>query len=220
LTRIATPPSFGAMQAMKPETLSLFVTRVHRALVPDAAALNADIVKAARVIAKEDAAGRRWCRENSYPGYTSYGSLTDLTTRAPCFAALKKAIDREARAFSNEVCFDLGGGRLKLDNMWINILEPGGFHAGHIHPYSVISGTYYARVPDGAAALKLEDPRLAMMMAAPPRTKDAPEAMKSFVYLAPSAGMIVLWESWLRHEVVRNGADSHRVSVSFNYRWA
>ncbi|NWG91443.1 MAG: hypothetical protein HXY21_02900, partial [Parvularculaceae bacterium] len=105
------------MRRSKSEVLTYFVTRVHRAVVEDAAALNADIVKAARVIAKEDRAGRRWSRENAYPGYTSYGSLTDLTARAPCFAALKKAIDREARAFADEACFDLGGGRLRLDNL-------------------------------------------------------------------------------------------------------
>lgn len=202
------------------QTLTLFVTRVHRAVVDDAAALNADIVKAARVIAKEDKAGRLWSRQNAYPGYTSYGSLTDLTERAPCFASLKKILDREARAFAVDAAFDLGGGRLKLDNMWINSLDPGGFHAGHIHPYSVISGTYYARTPDGASSLKLEDPRHPMMMAAPPRRDDAPDELKSFVYLAPEAGMVLMWESWLRHEVVRNEAAEPRISVSFNYRWA
>lgn len=202
------------------ETLTLFVTRVHRASLADAGALNADIIKAARLIAKEDKAGRMWCRDHSYPGYTSYGSLTDLPARAPCFATLKKMLDAEARSFAKAACFDLGGGRLKLDNIWINVLDPGGFHAGHIHPHSVISGTYYARVPDGASSLKLEDPRHPLMMAAPPRREDAPDEMKSFVYLAPEAGMTLMWESWLRHEVVRNEADEARISVSFNYRWA
>lgn len=201
------------------ESLSLFTTRLRRAVVADAG-LAADIAKAARVIAKEDAAGRRWCRDNAYPGYTSYGSLTDLPIRASCFADLKKRLDVEARAFAVDAHFDLGGGRLKLDSMWINVLDPGGFHSGHIHPHSVVSGTYYARVPDGAAALKLEDPRLPLMMAAPPRRADAPEEARNFVYLAPAAGMVLLWESWLRHEVVRNDAETARISVSFNYRWA
>lgn len=201
------------------ETLSLFVTRIHRAALKEADALNADIIAAARVIAREDKAGRRWSKENSYPGYTSYGSLGDLPERAPCFAALKKRIDAEAAKFARSVSFDLGGGRLKLDNIWINVLEPGGFHSGHIHPHSVISGTYYARVPDGASSLKFEDPRLPMMMAAPTRDDDAPQELKSFVYVAPKAGMVLMWESWLRHEVVRNEADEARISVSFNYRW-
>ena len=60
---------------------------------------------------------------------------------------------------------DLGGRRLKLDNIWVNVLDPGGSHTGHIHPHCILSGTYYVRAPDGASSLKFEDPRLPMMMA-------------------------------------------------------
>ncbi|MEK7266086.1 MAG: TIGR02466 family protein [Pseudomonadota bacterium] len=201
------------------QPLSLFSTLVHRVRFSKTGALNDDIIAAAITFADDDEAGQRWSEDNSYPGYTSYGSFSDLPVRAPCFAALKKLLDAEASSFAKALCFDLNGGKLKLDNLWINILDPGGFHSGHIHPHSVISGTYYALVPDGAAALKLEDPRLPMMMAAPTRTSDAPQDMRSFVYLAPEPGMMLMWESWLRHEVVRNGAGEPRISVSFNYRW-
>src|ERR1700756_225239 len=47
--------------------------------------------------------------------------------------------------------------------MWVNVLAPGGAHGGHIHPLSVLSGSYYVSTPEGASALKLEDPRLAQM---------------------------------------------------------
>lgn len=201
------------------ETLSLFVTRVHRASFSKTGALNDDIIAAALSFAEDDELGRHWCEENRYPGYTSYGSLTDLPSRATCFAVLKKLLDAEASKFATAVHFDLGGGKLKLDNIWINILDPGGFHSGHIHPHSVISGTYYAQVPDGASSLKFEDPRLPMMMAAPTREDEAPLELRNFVYLAPEAGMMLMWESWLRHEVVRNDAEEPRISVSFNYRW-
>jgi len=72
-------------------------------------------------------------------------------------------------------------------------------------------------VPPGSGALKLEDPRLPLMMAAPGRTADAPEAARNFVYAQPSDGTIFLWESWLRHEVVPSAAKTERISVSFNY---
>lgn len=204
------------------EIIPLFVTRLMRAALPAETArrLNAAIVAATRAFAAEDAAGRAWCAQHGYPGYTSYGSLDDLPARAPCFAELKTHLDAQAKAFAKALCFDLGRGRLRLDNLWVNLLEPKGFHAGHLHPHSVISGTYYAQVPKGAAALKLEDPRLPMMMAAPPRRDDAPEDARSFVYVAPEPGMTLMWESWLRHEVPRNDARAPRISVSFNYRWA
>ncbi len=58
---------------------------------------------------------------------------------------------------------------LCLGDLWINILPRGGTHARHLHPHSVVSGTTYVSMPDGASALKLEDPRSARMMAAPAR---------------------------------------------------
>ena len=46
---------------------------------------------------------------------------------------------------------------------------------------------------------------------------EASEAEKPFVYLAPRAGTVLMWESWLRHEVPTNAAKSERISISFNY---
>lgn len=180
---------------------------------------NGELEDACRMLAEEDRAGRAWCKANAYGGYTSYASLDDLPQRASVFAELKRKLDRHVAAFAGELAYDLGRGRLRLDSLWVNILKPGAGHTGHIHPHSVISGTVYVRTPPGASALKLEDPRLPLMMAAPPRRTDAPEPQRAFVYLAPEPGTIFLWESWLRHEVPANQARTERISVSFNYGW-
>ncbi len=196
---------------------TLFPTKVYRAaLVDDGGTLNRDIEAACRSIAQDDAAGRAWSRDNFYPGYTSYASLDDLPWRSPVFAALVKALDRHVMAFAKDLGFELGRRKLKLDSLWVNVLDPGGTHSGHIHPHSAISGTYYVVLPKGASALKLEDPRLPLMMAAPARK--APDGSNpQFVTLSPAAGEVILWESWLRHEVPLNRAKSKRISVSFNY---
>ena len=199
-------------------TTRLFVTEIYKAALDNARALNADIEQTTKMLAKEDKAGRAWCKEHGYQGYTSYSSLDDLIQRATCFDDLVRAIRPHAEKFASALQMDLGGKKLKLDNIWVNVLEPGGSHSGHIHPHCVLSGTYYVRVPDGASSIKFEDPRLPMMMAAPSPRDDADEAHKRFVYVAPQAGDLLLWESWLRHEVPPNGAASPRVSVSFNYR--
>lgn len=194
-----------------------FVTDIYRESIGNAE-LNADLTDAARMLAKEDRAGRAWCRENGYQGYTSYASLDDLPQRATCFDQLVRLLKPHAEAFAAQLQMDLRGKRLKLDNIWVNVLEPGGSHTGHIHPHCIVSGTYYVRVPDGASSLKFEDPRLPMMMAAPAPREGADEPYRRFVYLAPKAGDLLLWESWLRHEVPPNRATSSRISVSFNYR--
>ena len=203
-------------------TRSLFVTQIYEtSLAADRgfAAFNDDLTQACRMLAQEDLAGCAWCKENRYGGYTSYASLDDLPRRATVFSQLKSKLDRHAKAFTAELQLDLGAGRLKLDSLWVNILKPGAAHSGHIHPHSVLSGTVYVAVPPGAAALKLEDPRLPLMMAAPLRRADAAEIAKSFVYLQPQVGTLLMWESWLRHEVPVNAAKSERISLSFNYGW-
>ena len=202
---------------------SLFATRVHEASLADEPgfeAFNSELEQACLMLAEEDRAGRAWSKAQGYGGYTSYASLDDLPSRATVFGDLKKKLDRHAAAFAEALAFDLGPrGRLKLDSLWVNVLRSGAFHSGHIHPHSVLSGTVYVAVPPGAAGLRLEDPRLAMMMAAPPRRADAPEDLRGFVTLTPRAGTVLMWESWLRHEVPPNTAKAERLSVSFNYAW-
>jgi uncharacterized protein (TIGR02466 family) len=196
---------------------TLFVSKLYRAALEGVS--NDDVLRACRAVAAEDAAGQRWSKEKNYRGYTSYASLNDLPKRDPSIAALKQMLDRHAALFAQALHLDLVGRRLKLDSLWINVLEPGGAHSGHIHPHSVLSGTYYVDVPPGASALKLEDPRLPLMMAAPPRREDAPQEERSFIYIAPKAGEVLMWESFVRHEVPPNGAKKARVSISFNYAW-
>ncbi|TKD51812.1 TIGR02466 family protein [Sphingomonas baiyangensis] len=198
-------------------TRSLFATQFHEAMLGDDALLG-EIEASVRALAEDDRAGRGWSKAHGYRGYTSYASLDDLPQRDPAFADLKRHLDRHVAAFAKDCAFDLGGRRLRLDSIWVNLLKPGGTHSGHIHPHSVVSGTLYVAVPVGSGALKLEDPRLPMLMAAPPRADDAPEALRPFVYAEPQPGSIFLWESWLRHEVMPHAGKGERISVSFNYR--
>ena len=157
------------------DILDLFITRIYRtALNNYDIKINSDELETTCFsIAHDDVAGQRWCEENDYSGYTSYASLDDLPWRFPIFKDLVKALDLHVADFAEELQFDLGDRPLVLNGLWINILPEGGIHTGHIHPNSVISGTTYVSMPDGASAIKFEDPRLPMMMAAPPRKTNA-----------------------------------------------
>ncbi len=207
--------------APMPQIESLFVTRLYRAALSefDPKIDSEELESSCLVIAEDDEAGQEWCEENGYPGYTSYASLTDLPWRFPIFADLVSALDQHVAAFAKDLEFDLGEGELKLEDLWINILPEGGMHSSHLHPHSVISGTTYVAMPEGASALKLEDPRSGRMMAAPTRLKDGRRDLQPFIYMKPKVGDVLLWESWLRHEVPMNMAEEERISVSFNYRW-
>ena len=202
------------------KTKLLFSTPLYHASLADSGNFDmGELEKSCWSIAQDDEAGQKWCDENNYPGYTSYASLSDLTWRSPFFEELKNLLDLHVKTFVEELDFDLEGRNLKLEDLWINILPEGGNHSAHIHPNSVISGTTYISMPSGSSAIKFEDPRHTMMMAAPSRIKDAKEYLKPFIYVNPSVGDVLLWESWLRHEVPANNSSEERISISFNYSW-
>jgi uncharacterized protein (TIGR02466 family) len=211
----------GAM-AQKPKptlakTEDLFVTRIYRAENLAPVRLNHDLEAVAMTLAMDDRVGRKWCEKHGYPGYTSYASLNDLPWRFPEFARLVKLIDKHALAYAKELHWDLRGTKPVCDSLWANVMPEGGSHTSHIHRNSVISGTYYVAVPEGAGPIIYEDPRLAMLMAAPPRKKTAPREFLAHVSHTPNVGTLLLWESWLRHEVPLNRAEGNRISISFNY---
>jgi uncharacterized protein (TIGR02466 family) len=196
-------------------TRSLFVTKLYEAEIGDETLLG-ELAHSIRSLAEDDAAGRRWSQEHRYAGYTSYASLNDLPRRDPVIADLAKLLTKHAVKFAQDCAFDLAR-RPKLDSLWVNLLRGPGHHSAHIHPHSVISGTLYVAVPKGSGAIRFEDPRLPMMMAAPTRRTDASEELRPFVTVQPRAGLLLLWESWLRHEVLPGTGRGERLSISFNF---
>ena len=191
----------------------LFVTPLYEAQIEDERLL-ADLAHSIRSLAADDEAGRRWSRDHGYKGYTSYASLDDLPRRDPAFAELKRVLTRQAVVFAKELAWDA---RPRLDSLWVNLLRGEGHHSAHIHPHSALCGTLYVEAPAASGAIRFEDPRLAMMMAAPVRSPGAPEHLRQFVEVQPSPGLLLMWESWLRHEVRPGTGRGERLSISFNF---
>lgn len=191
---------------------ALFPTLVHVARLGGGTALNRELLAEIRQVRERDAAGRRWSARNYPGGYTSYASLDQLHRMSSTFIALRVRLDRHARAFARALHWDLDGRALQMTDCWANVMGRSAAHSGHLHPHAVISGTYYVQVPRGAPGLKFEDPRLPSFMAAPRRSG-------LHVTIAARAGQVVLFESWLRHEVPACRGAGERVSLSFNYHW-
>jgi uncharacterized protein (TIGR02466 family) len=191
----------------------LFVTSLYEERIADGDLL-AGLAHSIRSLAEDDAAGRRWSLEHGYRGYTSYASLDDLPLRDPNFADLKRILVRHAASFARELAWPV---KPRLDSLWVNALEGGGHHSAHIHPHSILSGTLYVETPPGSGPIRFEDPRLPMMMAAPLRAPDAAEPLRPFVERQPEPGLLLMWESWLRHEVRPGRGKGQRFSISFNF---
>jgi uncharacterized protein (TIGR02466 family) len=181
--------------------------------------LNRQLLKEGRQLKDDDAAGRRWSAKNYRGGYTSYGSSHKLHQLSPTFQDLERKLKRHVMAFAAAVEWDLTGRELAMTDCWLNIMSRNAVHGLHLHPLSTLSGTYYVHVPAGSPGIKFEDPRLDRYMAAPPRSVRAGPKNRLWVTLPAVAGQVVLFESWLRHEVASHPTAAERVSVSFNYNW-
>jgi uncharacterized protein (TIGR02466 family) len=200
---------------------SLFPTFVYcrRLQAGNWRSFNDRLLRECRQLALDDTAGRRWSEKNYPGGYTSYGSVSRMYEISPTFAELRRKLDKHVAAFAKALDFDLDGRELAMTDCWVNSMPYRVTHGLHLHPLATISGTYYVQTPKGCAALKFEDPRLDRFMAAPPRRPDARLENRPWVSIPAESGNVVLFESWLRHEVPPNPSKQERISVSFNYSW-
>ncbi len=202
-------------------TLAWFPTFLHNAplMGKGLARFNAELLKECHQLRDFDDAGRKWSAKNYLGGYTSYSSLDKLHRFSSTFGELERQLNRHAKSFAKKLEMELGRGRLAMSDCWVNIMPRQTAHGLHLHPNSVLSGTYYVRTPRGCAGLKFEDPRLSRMMAAPPKRADCRVENQRHITCPAEAGSVILFESWLRHEVAANPTDAERISISFNYAW-
>jgi uncharacterized protein (TIGR02466 family) len=198
-----------------------FPTQVYVAplLTKGAAAFTARVARSCQQISSDDQAGKKWSARRYPGGYTSYNSLPRLQLMSPVFEKLERYVDPHVARFAKALDFDLGGRVLAMTDCWINLMPRQVVHTNHLHPLATISGTFYVQAPPGCSALKIEDPRLDRFMAAPPRKAKAHVSNRTWIDIPAQAGKLVLFESWLRHEVPPNPAATERISVSFNYGW-
>jgi uncharacterized protein (TIGR02466 family) len=200
-------------------TRRFFPTLVYQEPIPGRAALNRQLLEEIEDISALDAGGIKWSRRNYRNGFTSYASANELHRSSSTFALLAKKIDAHVARFSRLLDLELGGRPLGMTKCWVNVMDKNSHHGLHLHPLSVISGTYYVSTPRGAGGLKFEDPRLGLFMGSPPKKENCRAENRQFVEVAAREGNLVLFESWLRHEVPLQAGDGPRVSVSFNYGW-
>lgn len=181
-------------------------------------------------LSQSDHKGVEWSAQNYINGYTSYSSLDRLDLMTESFLKLRKKIDSHVQTYLKELNYDCDIKELMMTQCWVNVMFENTVHTSHIHPNSVISGTFYVRVPEGSSPIKFEDPRLGFFMNSPQINVDADERFQRFIKFHSQPGDLVLFESWLRHEVPlmptaktagkagKKSKDSEpRISISFNY---
>ena len=174
-------------------------------------------------IKQADPLGQAWSKKNYTNGYTSYSSVQlgfdRLQMISPTFQILEKSINMSVRNFIKQLDYDISFSDLKMTQCWVNIMGENSIHASHAHPLSVFSGTFYVDVPTAASSIKFEDPRSPLFMNSPAIKDQARLSNQRFIEIQPKSGYVILFESWLKHEVPINKSKKDRISISFNYGW-
>lgn len=106
---------------------------------------------------------------------------------------------------------------------WFHITRYGGYQSIHYHPKASWSGIYCVRAgqkvegrPE-SGAVKFYDPRGAVFMHADPgNEKLIPTFSTTPVYLTHKEGQLVIFPSWLMHEVLPYLGKTERIVVAFN----
>lgn len=189
----------------------LFPTLVSKGKLTNSARLNTKLMHDISAFSKEDKMGIQWSKENYKGGYTSYASLSDLQHRSPSFLELSEKLQPHVRKFASTLGWAMKDCELRMNACWMNIMPRNTYHTLHLHPHSVLSGTYYVSTPKDSVPLKIEDPRMGFFMNAPLSKYSMYHEVKV------KEGEFVLFESWLRHEVPPNQSKTPRISISFNY---
>ena len=160
---------------------------------------HADLAVDSEAIAEAMYAARG--ERNYAGGYTSYYDRHHVHDDEP-FASLMTEIMRHAQAYMPPA-----RGYLAPDKSWFSIMPSGGFHPAHAHPMSYLSGTFY---PKSLGEIAFHDPRIGAVAAS-----FTPDPI--IVYQAV-AGRVIMFPSWLLHEVPVNRSSEDRLSFSFNVR--
>ncbi len=198
---------------------SLFPTFFYRGHLTRSQKWNVALATEVASLEQIDRHGQVWSRSHFSGGYSSYSSYFRLHQTSPNLAELEKRLRPHVNRYIKALNWDLMRRKIEMTTCWANSMGSATYHTLHTHPGSVISGVYYVKVPKEASPFKIEDPRLPLFMAAPPRQRQAPKAQQNYLQLQAQEGEFYLFESWLRHEVPPHRSDERRVSISFNYEW-
>ena len=137
----------------------------------------------------------------------------DMTEKKEYYPLMKYILRICAKIFENEKLID----QPAIGNMWANINSEGAYNRVHTHANSFFSGTYYIKTPAQSGALIIHDPRPGVHIKMPKRREgNLSKQLWSQVFFQPQAGQMIIFPSWLWHEVQPNPTKEPRISVAFN----
>lgn len=208
------------------EITKAFATPIVTVMLPDAERLNGELTA---LFLEKEQAGERYRTPVHIP--TQVGEVFESTF--DLFTWPDPPVQRLARAcheILRELVANINGytaAEMELlqfhYHAWFHITRRGGYQSIHYHPKASWSGIYCVRAGDRvegrpeSGVVKFYDPRGAVFMHADPGNERlAPAFSATPVYLNHNEGQLVLFPSYLMHEVLPYLGESERIVAPFN----
>lgn len=147
-----------------------------------------------------------------YSNVGGYQSKSDFYTN-PTFAPYLSYFRQEIESMIE--CYDAP---LTLKNAWFNINRKGDYNRLHVHPRSLLSAVVWIKTPENCGGLKFPNDqylRINWELFLKPEYKNKLNVDKDH-YFEPKEGTILIFPSYLYHEVEPNQTDLDRISIAFN----
>ena len=93
-------------------------------------------------------------------------------------------------------------------DLFFSHMVKGDFHPTHTHPLASLSGVFYLNVPENSSSIRFHDPR--------PYKDFTSYSLneRHLVYdIKPQAGLFLIWQSWVPHEVFKNYSNGRTTAV-------
>ncbi len=135
-------------------------------------------------------------------------NIKDKTLKSLC-EKLLEAIKTYAKQFGLT-------DNLFIQNIWLNINKKHNFNVEHTHPFSLISGTFYVKTNKDTGDIVFTNPNSMESYVKKEYIKEYNQSNSNVWWYTPQNNILILFPSWLKHQVEPNQSEEDRISISFN----
>jgi len=128
------------------------------------------------------------------------------------FGLIGKKIDSIVKSCAKQINVP----ELSLGSYWSNVNTYGDYNKLHNHRGSILSGVFYVDVPDenmGNIVFQRSDD-IAYYLPTLENYNNFTGQTDSY---KPESGKVLIFPSWLKHQVYGSRSEQQRISISFNY---
>lgn len=154
-------------------------------------------------------------KERFYKGRTTYDTKYNLA-KQPEYKKFLTYLKQVAQTYLTDLGFDYNEISKRFDPYFFTTeLNKGSYQERHIHQ-NQLSGILYLKVPEGSAQIVFNDPINVREYNNWPILDHKNINTFGTVSYKPVVGSLLLWPSWLYHEVPTHKIDDNRVGLVLN----